>query len=209
MLSRYNEVWVPDLAGSLNLSGALSHGENMPKNIIYIGPLSRFASAQKINSEQINYDLCILLSGPEPQRSIFENKVLLELKGLRLKTALVRGITDSNRTLESSEHTTVFNHLASEKLCELIRSSKTVLCRSGYSSIMDLAALGKRAIFVPTPGQTEQIYLAEFFSSKRICYSKLQQHFNLKEALEKSQDYSGFEGYLKPSHYKLPQELIR
>lgn len=208
-LSRYKEVWVPDLEGSLNLSGALSHGENTPKNIFYIGPLSRFASAQRLKTEQENYDLCILLSGPEPQRSIFETKVLAELKGLRLKTVLVRGLTDSNKTLESNELTSVFNHLESEKLCEIIRNSKTVLCRSGYSSIMDLAALGKSAIFVPTPGQTEQIYLAEYFSSKRICNFQLQQHFNLKEALEKSQDYLGFEGYLKPSHYYLPQELIR
>ena len=208
-MARYKEVWVPDLAASLNLSGALSHGENTPKNIFYIGPLSRFASAQKINSEQINYDLCILLSGPEPQRSIFENKVLAELKQLHLKTVLVRGMPDTNKTLVSSEFTTVFNHLSSEKLSEIIRSSKTVLCRSGYSSIMDLAALGKRAIFVPTPGQTEQIYLAEYFSSKKICYFQLQQNFNLKAALKESQDYLGFENYLNPSHYKLPAELIR
>ncbi|MBL0046853.1 MAG: glycosyltransferase [Bacteroidetes bacterium] len=208
-LSRYNQVWVPDLAGSLNLSGALSHGEKTPNNIVYIGPLSRFASAQKLKTNVIKYDLCILLSGPEPQRSILENRVIAELKGLKLKTVFVRGLTDSNKTLESSELSASFNHLSSEKLSELISCSKTVLCRSGYSSIMDLAALGKKAIFVPTPGQTEQVYLAEYFSAKGISYFQLQPNFNLAEALNEIQNYKGFENYLNTSHYKLPQQLIR
>ncbi len=208
-LSRYNQVWVPDLAGSLNLSGALSHGEKTPNNIVYIGPLSRFAPAEKLKTAVINYDLCILLSGPEPQRSILENRVIAELKGLKLKTVLVRGLTDSSKTLESSELSAFFNHLSSEKLSELISCSKTVLCRSGYSSIMDLAALGKKAIFVPTPGQTEQVYLAEYFSAKGISYFQLQPNFNLAEALNEIQNYKGFENYLNTSHYKLPQQLIR
>ncbi len=192
-LARYTQVWIPDIAGSRNLSGELSHGDKLPKNAFYVGILSRFSTGKSLPSSAEKSDLCILLSGPEPQRSILEKMLLTQLQDLKLKTVMVRGLPDSKEILPGSEQLTIFNHLSSEKLKTVLVGSEIVICRSGYSSIMDLAALGKKALFIPTPGQTEQEYLARYFSQQKICYSHAQKKFDLRKALEESEKYAGFE----------------
>lgn len=151
----FDELWVPDHEAFPGLAGELSHGPGLDIPTRFIGPLSRF---QK-QSVEIQPDRIIsVISGPEPQRSILEHKVLAQMENLDNKCILVRG-TDS--PLQYNGPVQVHNYMPSDALAKAISQSKHVVCRSGYSSIMDLDALGKRAILVPTPGQSEQEYLAQ------------------------------------------------
>ena len=104
---------------------------------------------------------------------------------------MVRGIPESDETYVLDQRIHVFSHLETRKMRQLITRSDLVICRSGYSSIMDIVTLGKRAIFIPTPGQTEQEYLARYLMEKKIYFSIKQQDFDLLYAIEMSKNYPG------------------
>jgi len=155
-ISQYSQCWIPDLDTKPNLSGSLGHGKLLD-NCRYIGPLSRL---QKVKCQKI-HDYCALISGPEPQRTKFESLILSVFKG-RKETLLLLGGKPEEQTTEQTNNITVISHQNDEDLARSISSSSTVIARSGYSSIMDLAKLEAPCIFIPTPGQTEQQYLAEY-----------------------------------------------
>jgi hypothetical protein len=162
---KFDELWVPDFENLWEgLSGELSHGEHYHKNVKYIGPLSRLKDADSPTLQK-NYDALVLLSGPEPLRTDLENLLLEKLKGTEKKIAFVRGAKkQSNNTNENIE---IFDIPSKEKLKGLILGSKKIICRSGYSTLMDLYVLGKKdLILIPTPGQTEQEYLAKYWEEK-------------------------------------------
>ena len=165
-INRFHACWIPDNKGDINLSGALSHKKPLPDNYRFIGPQSRFGelmkSEQHHNSRSLSYDLLVLLSGPEPQRSILEEKILGQVKSLDIRLALVRGKPGSGDKPRKIENGDSFNHLETAVLFRLMSASRLVLARSGYSTIMDLAATGKKAILIPPPGQTEQEYLGKY-----------------------------------------------
>ncbi|MCB0400467.1 MAG: glycosyltransferase [Flavobacteriales bacterium] len=173
LLDKFNEVWIPDYEGDNNLSGDLSHLKSIRQKHRFIGPLSRFEKPREL-PESI-YDLCAVLSGPEPQRTILEEKVREQIRKHGLNAAVVRGLPNAEPTGEAG----IFNHLPADKLQDLMLKSKRVLCRSGYSSIMDLVTLGKSAILIPTPGQTEQEYLAEFHKNSDQFDVQLQDELEL------------------------------
>jgi uncharacterized protein (TIGR00661 family) len=180
-INKFDECWVIDKEGDENLAGELSHPQKMPSTTVkYIGALSRF---KKYEVEK-KHDVLILLSGPEPQRTIFENTLLAQIKNLKLHIALVRGLPAEKAFLEI-DGMKIYNHLPAEALNELILASKTIIARSGYTTVMDMAALQQKAIFVPTSGQTEQEYLARFLSEKKYCIAEKQDGFNLQKALSK------------------------
>ncbi|HRE74960.1 MAG TPA: glycosyltransferase family protein [Flavobacteriales bacterium] len=163
-LKKFDEVWVPDFEDEKNLSGALSHGKHRLKNVKYIGPLSRYQGQSGKMTEK-KFDILILLSGPEPQRSLLEIELANKLKSTTNKIALIRGTLQEIENPFTSDTLTI--PMANEKqLLELIRHSEHIICRSGYSTIMDLHALGRTAEFIPTPGQTEQVYLAQLHKPK-------------------------------------------
>ena len=159
--------------------------------------------------------LLVILSGPEPQRTVFEKLILKQLASplpvrqagptplLRERGALiVQGITEKNERRKLSENVELVSHLTSEELQKEILSSEIILSRPGYSTVMDLAVLGKKAIFIPTPGQTEQEYLAKYFSEKKIAYSVSQEKFDFQTALKESEKYSGFTGSYSGNDFK-------
>ena len=139
----------------------MSHPKKMPANAKYIGILSRFGNNKNIIESEC-FDVTILLSGPEPQRTLFENKCLDLLNGQNKKCCFIRGLPGSAEKKENSRKMTWFNHLGDDDLKSVLLHSKNVVCRSGYSSIMDLVELDIKAMLVPTPGQTEQEYLAVY-----------------------------------------------
>lgn len=189
-IKNFNETWIPDFEGENNLSGKLSHFKNFPdKNFYFIGPLSRFALLPQVEKEKKN-DLLILLSGPEPQRSILEKKLIGQAQEIGLKTIVLQGKPGLSEA-HQEKNVQIIPHLPDDELAGLIKSSKTVICRSGYSTIMDLAVLGSKAVLIPTPGQTEQEYLADKFYSEKIFYSEKQNNFNLSRAIEMSEGFSG------------------
>ena len=181
-ISKYNECWIPDVNSTMNLAGRLSHPGKLPGNCKYIGILSRFHKKEpKTNNAGPQNNLLILLSGPEPQRSQFESIITKQLSDCPElgKYIVVRGIPDGKDTPSG----TWINHLPAQKLCKLIMESEYIICRSGYSTIMDLIALKKRALLVPTPGQKEQEYLASYMQHKNWFDTMDQDKFNLRNAI--------------------------
>ncbi|OFX87981.1 MAG: hypothetical protein A2W99_11545 [Bacteroidetes bacterium GWF2_33_16] len=187
IIRQYNECWVPDFEDDNNLSGILSHIYNYP-TVFYIGPLSRFTKESSLNQNKTKYDILIILSGPEPQRTIFEQLVYRQLLIKDYKVAIVRG-ANSKKVLESTTNISVFEMVNSHELLSLVNESKVVVCRSGYSSVMDLVALQKTAVIVPTPGQTEQEYLATYLYNKGLFYTLFQKDFCIDKAIRNKIDF--------------------
>jgi uncharacterized protein (TIGR00661 family) len=187
-INRFKECWVPDFEMHTSLAGKLSHPGKLPAvPVKYLGPLSRFKKQEPL---PVSSDLLILLSGPEPQRSIWETILFQQVKGLPKKVILVRGLPADAQQMPSTENCTVYNHLASGELSRLVAGAALLLCRSGYSSVMDLVALKKKAILVPTPGQTEQEYLAAYLKEQGIFYSCNQSGLLLSDAMNAAMEFS-------------------
>ena len=166
VFKRYHEVWVPDYANmEESLAGELCHGGRFDTNVKYIGPLSRFSSsvgAPKELRRNSEYKVVAILSGLEPQRSIFERAILERYANSSEKVLLVRGKVAEAQTMISRNNITIVASLSDHALLEAMKQSTTIIARSGYSTIMDLAVLGllHKAELYPTPGQSEQEYLA-------------------------------------------------
>lgn len=166
-INRFTECWVPDFAKD-GIAGELSHPCILPRiPVKYIGILSRFETLPAQNNFEYKY--CIIISGPEPQRSIFEKIIIKQLQNNPVKAVLVRGLPLETGILQPIDNVKIFNYAGSAQLLKLITKSEFIICRSGYTSIMDLIKLGKKMILVPTPGQTEQEYLAKYLSSKGLA----------------------------------------
>lgn len=195
-IHKYQECWIPDTEQN-NLSGNLSKLKTENNKFKFIGPLSRF---EKLEAAK-KIDILAIVSGPEPQRSIFENLLKKQLLESEKNCMLVLGKTESNKK-ENIGNLTILNHLPSKELNQAISDSEIVISRSGYSTIMDLAALNKKAIFVPTPGQTEQLYLSSLFTKQKIAFAQHQHSFDLEKALEESKNYSGFKNKTQKDNLK-------
>lgn len=203
-IRNFTECWVPD-AEEEGLAGKLSHGVDLPVPLHYLGPLSRFSPGQE--KAEIVYDLAVIISGPEPQRSIFEENILEQLDETQLRSIVLSGKPEMAGQTSKRGNTTVHSHLSTEKMQGVLRSSKLVICRSGYSSIMDLAILDSRAVLIPTPGQTEQEYLAEYHLQKRHCYTIAQKDLRIEKAIAAARNYSGLS--LRPDNEALNKNLKR
>ena len=175
-INRYDECWIPDFKGENSIAGELANPCNGIKNLYYIGLLSRYKKQNETVFIENEIDILFILSGPEPQRTIFENIIFNQIKTRKEKFVLVRGTTKKRTNIY---HFPVYDLVDTETLLSLIVKSKTVVCRAGYSSIMDLIALNKNAIIVPTPGQTEQEYLAEHLKNKGFFNSVKQKEFTI------------------------------
>ena len=186
-INKYSYCWVPDAAGQNNFAGELSHPTQLPKTPVqYIGPLSRF---EKNDLEKI-YDLAIILSGPEPQRSIFEKQVLKELENYTGPCLLLRGLPGDLPPFKyENKQIEIHNHFPGAVLNNIIQQSKLVITRSGYTSVMDLVKLQQKAVLIPTPGQTEQEYLAKYLGQKKYFYCTNQNNFNLLNTIRGVDDF--------------------
>ena len=167
---RYHEVWVPDYADSSNnLSGELSHGGCFDQKAKYIGPLSRFGTIEPLEQpkavrtlEPLEPNTLAILSGLEPQRTIFEQELLRRFATSEEKVLLVRGKLSEPHTVIRKGNITIIPSIADDEFMVAAQHAHTIIARSGYSTIMDLEALGvlDKAELYPTPGQSEQEYLA-------------------------------------------------
>jgi UDP-N-acetylglucosamine:LPS N-acetylglucosamine transferase len=160
-IKKYDECWIPDFENEENLSGDLSHKYKLPKNAKFIAPQSRFVLPEEKPEEKEK--LLVLLSGPEPHRTFLENQIIEQTKNIEIPTLIVRGLPHETQEMKQI-HKNVFaiSHFNSKILMREILTSKYIICRAGYSTIMDLHTLQKKAIIIPTPQQTEQEYLAEY-----------------------------------------------
>ncbi len=179
-IKRYNKCWVPDYAErEKRLSGVLSDNKKQLINVKFINPLSRFEKRKPI---QKKHDVLVLLSGPEPQRTLLEEKLIDSFVNTSYVIALVRG---SYKAIERKHPSNIVlvDVASSKELQELFNGSDKIICRSGYSTLMDLNTLGVKALLIPTPGQTEQEYLADYWKEK-FGYTSLAQNHITKESIE-------------------------
>ncbi|MBT8261353.1 MAG: glycosyltransferase [Bacteroidia bacterium] len=201
VIKKFNECWVPDIEGAGNLSGKLGHLKKPTFSIKYIGPLSRMIRREL----PVKYDFMCLLSGPEPQRSILERKFIETFSVLDKKVLIVQGVVDVQKTKEIQGNITLINFLTTKDLEKVINESEIILSRSGYTTIMDIAAMRKKAYFIPTPGQYEQEYLANRLKLQRVVPSCKQEDFSI-EKLNEISEFKGFKDV--DSNYK-PEYLFR
>lgn len=201
IIRKFDICWVPDCVGPQNLGGKLSHKPFKNINVSYIGPLSRF---RKLVCNPI-YDVMILLSGPEPQRTMLEEKLLFELELYDGTVLFVKGLMEKEQRTEKFGSITIHNFLIGNELERALNASKLIVCRSGYTTIMDLAKLEKNAYFIPTPGQFEQEYLAKILSEQRLVASCTQTDFKL-ENLKNTSDYKGLKSLKTSINF---QELFK
>jgi UDP:flavonoid glycosyltransferase YjiC (YdhE family) len=175
-LRKFNQILIPDFAGDNNLSGALSHTLNPPNHVRFIGPISRFSPFEGIpaknveyksiarsisESDKFQYDFMVIISGPEPSRSKFSKNI----KNIFGSTEYVVLILEGKTELEEEElfqNLRIVNHLNEHEFRKAVSQSRNIICRSGYSTLMDLFYLGKKALLVATPGQKEQEYLSDY-----------------------------------------------
>lgn len=179
-LQRYNTCWVPDTEDSLNISGKLSHPNKLPKNVEYIGPISRM---EKTDVTEKNIVL-LLLSGPEPQRTILEEKLVAQANGIDETFICIRGLPADELDKTNLKNIQFINHVSAKDLSIYIQESKMVVCRTGYSTVMDLIKLQKKALMIPTPGQTEQEYLAKRLKQLHWFNIQDQQNLDLQQGIK-------------------------
>lgn len=186
-INHFNECWVPDEEGEDNLAGDLSHPEKMPSiPVKYTGLLSRF---EKNTIPVIKNHLLVLLSGPEPQRTLFENKIIDDIVYFNGTATVVRGLPTALNIIPSTNSIRFYNHLPTDELQNEIEKAEWVIARCGYSTVMDIAVMQKKSILIPTPGQTEQEYLARYLMKKKFAFCMKQKEFSLKKAIEKAVSY--------------------
>jgi len=187
-INRFTECWVPDVVGENNLAGELSHPSVKPRvQVKYIDPLSRF---EKKGQAEIKDRLLFVLSGPEPQRTILEDKIINDVSHYPGTAIIVRGLPSTQSVIPSTGMIKFYNHLAATELNEEIEKADWVISRSGYSTIMDLAKMQKKSILIPTPGQTEQEYLARELFQRGIVFSVAQKEFSLSQLLEAAKKFN-------------------
>lgn len=178
-IKKFDECWVPDVNEIPNLTGKLGHVKNTNINIKYIGVLSRLE--KKVL--EIKYDIMILLSGPEPQRTILEEKLIEEIQNTQETIVFIKGKVEKEQKKEQIGNVTFYNFMQTEELEKTFNESKMVLCRSGYTTVMDLCKLQKKAFFIPTPGQFEQEYLAKKYKREGLVPYTSQEKFKYKDIL--------------------------
>lgn len=203
-LNRFHQCWVVDNKGKPNLAGRLSQPAALPKNCRYIGPLSQFEGYEA--TKKTAPFLLVLLSGPEPQRSILSKLLWEQIADHKGQVVFVEGAQHAEPPASIPPHVIYHKQLTKESLLPLLQDAEMVICRSGYSTIMDLVALNKKAIIIPTPGQTEQEYLGKHLHVQGILYVVAQKNLDLQRVIKEAGTFlynrtipaSMFELYKKP-----------
>lgn len=189
MIRRFTECWIPDFPAAHSLAGDLADfgkmGVKVP--VRYIGWLSRFEYRETFSQTT---DILAIFSGPEPQRTLLEETVLPQLKSSGLRFRAVRGLPALQG---ASGNNDIVNFLPASELQSWIEAASLIVARSGYSTVMDMKALGKKVIFIPTPGQTEQEYIAKRLMDSGIAFFMSQDEFDLQTAITESKNFSGFD----------------
>ena len=180
-IEEFDVCWVPDFEDENNLSGDLSHKSKLEIPVEFIGPLSRFNKVGETEDVNIEFDLLAIISGPEPQRTVFENLIEQQARKRNISTLIIKGMPSEKYSSESNLIKKI-NHAESGFMKSAVTKAKGIIGRAGYSTIMDLVALKKPALLIPTPGQTEQLYLSEFLKNRGYFRFANQNNFNLEDA---------------------------
>ncbi len=185
-LDRFTATWVVDAENEPALAGTLSHPAKLPRHHRYIGLLSRLGGVSFAGEGDA---LLILLSGPEPQRSQLSHMLWEQAVRHTGNVIFVEGTKDADAPADIPTHIQYHSRIESDELAGLLERAGMVICRSGYSTLMDLVATGKKAILIPTPGQTEQQYLGKYLQEQGTFYAMPQDKFMLEKALNEARAF--------------------
>lgn len=182
LMARFDRCWVMDEPEAPGLAGELSHGAQLPANARYIGVHSRLQLPTRPSTAR--HRVVAVISGPEPQRSLFEQRLTEQLHDLPGRHLLVQGLPGSpgHDQIGNMER---ISHLGSKELAEALAGAELVVSRSGYTTLMDLATLGRSALIVPTPGQAEQEYLGRIHGHTGRFMMQTQDELKIPGALDK------------------------
>ena len=204
-INRFDKCLIPDYKGSINLSGDLSHKHSLNDKFSFIGPLSEFKFESNVVKNKL-FEILVILSGSEPQRTIFENILLKQIKESGMKSLIISGKPKKNKEINIA-NVKIINHLSRKEMQKAVLSADIIISRAGYTTVMDLATLNKKAILIPTPGQTEQEYLSEHLNNAGYFVFCKQSDFNLNTAIKKlndlKSDFSGFDDSPKESFIEI------
>jgi predicted glycosyltransferase len=203
-MKAFDEVWIPDIPGPTRLAGKLSDKSILKMPAAYIGCLSELSTSPPI---QPIYDIMLLLSGPEPQRTILENICLGQIQNHSEKIILIRGTQQPLLRSDIPENIEVINLADRNMLQQKMQESAVVISRSGYTTLMDLMKMKKKALLIPTPGQGEQEYLAAYANKRGFFPVTQQQTFDLSEALSTLQTFP-FAFPFEEASFSLHQKII-
>ncbi|MHA2281196.1 MAG: glycosyltransferase [Promethearchaeota archaeon] len=188
----FKNIMVPDYENN-GISGDLSHNLNLLKTdkVNYFGIMSDFS---KMDVKE-DVDLLFSISGPEPQRQVLEDIVFEQINEFDGNILLSLG-RSLNRELERkkkvlNENIQLFDFLPGDQRERILNRSKLIVSRSGYSTLMDIYALKKKAMFIPTPQQTEQEYLAKYHEERGNFLYVNQNELDLAENLKLARQYRG------------------
>ena len=194
ILKKYTACWVADMEPPMNLSGVLANPKHMPSiPIWYMNCLSRLYADQEniideVEKVESNKFLGIV-SGPEPQRTMLENIFWQQGNAMGAPFVVVAGLPDNTGYYKKSESGVLYAHLNGKDLTTEIKHAKYIICRGGYTTLMELIPFNKKLILVPTPGQTEQEYLAQYWQFKKWAITFSQNEFDVKEAIDKASQF--------------------
>jgi UDP-N-acetylglucosamine:LPS N-acetylglucosamine transferase len=202
-LKKYTACWIPDIEGTNNLSGILANPKYKPSiPLWYMGCLSRLIdtpidktsdNSSAVHSATNNKNVFLgIVSGPEPQRTVLENLLWKAGNKLNIPFVVIAGTPSKeqpNKIIAENKNATLYAHLAAPDLVKEIKRADYIICRGGYTTLMELIPFDKKLIFIPTPGQTEQMYLGKLWEEKNwaLCYA--QENFKLNFALEEAKSF--------------------
>ena len=212
-LKNFDECWIPDMHDiNINLTGDYSYHEFFKKiNIKYVGLLSQFDCYNNdFEENKQDIDLLIMISGPEMHRTIFEKIVISQLMENKKEAIIVRGIKGSNIP-KIIDNIIMYDFVYFDQYRDLIKRSKYIICRAGYTSIMDLIILNKKALLVPTPNHPEQEYLVKRLSDLGYFPYMNQDNFDINKAISilKNYDFKDFNLIFKEFNYKKQLDRLR
>ena len=209
IIRRFTWCLVPDLPGDINLTGRMSHGMKLPANVRFTGILSRFQSCVPADGIPVRKQgvICVILSGPEPQRGILEKKITAILAEENSQAVILGGKPQEGMQKRITGHITYYSHAGRREMQEIISGSELIIARAGYTTIMELAALNCRALLIPTPGQTEQEYLASRLAAEGwfTCISQK----DLKAAFPSGSELPGLKDDIMKQSGKLLDKVLK
>jgi len=188
---KYDKIIVPDINDMKSLTGELSHNMRYipSEKLYYMGIITDLEENVRSDSEIIDY--FVIISGPEPQRTKFEKIIFNQIGKLKGRIVIALGKPEKNYKIRIG-NAEVFAYLNRTEIAKCLKRANFIISRPGYTTIMEMIEFGKRGLFVPTPGQIEQEYLAKYFMENNWCYSASQSGFDLSRSEKVAQTYPGF-----------------
>jgi len=199
---KYDRIIVPDIEKNKTLTGELSHNMRyLPENkLYYLGIMTTLK--QKIREVGESIDYFVIISGPEPQRTKFEKIILTQVRKLKGRVVIALGKPEKDYKIRMGS-SVIYTYLNRDKISDYLRRAKFIISRPGYTTVMEMIESGKRGLFIPTPGQIEQVYLAKYFMENNWCYSISQYDLDLSTAVKIAKTYPGFPGIFSQTRENL------